>query len=120
MSISKLEEELTSCSGETMHRNESYQKMQELVSLFSGREVKASLIDNSSRSQGYSEEWSEEKELSITDSNYIGSDLELDLADQEKNIIFSTTTLLIKENEESFKLIFPNEEVIGQKLTLKF
>ncbi|MBM7624073.1 hypothetical protein [Sporohalobacter salinus] len=113
-----LEEKLISQSGETMHRIESYQEMQELINLFSGKDIKVNLIDNSSRSQGYSEDWSEEKELSIVDSNYIGYKLKLDLANQEKDISFSTTTLSIKEDENDFKVIFPNEEVVGQKLIL--
>lgn len=119
MSSDKLKKKLTSYSGETMHRNNSYQEMQNLIGLFSGREVEADLVDNSSRSQGYSEEWVEEKELSIEDSNYVGYNLELDLTGQKKDIRFTTTTLLIKENDENFELIFPNEEVVGQKLILK-
>ncbi|MGM0472193.1 MAG: hypothetical protein ACQEQI_07935 [Bacillota bacterium] len=115
---SELREELTPYIGEVLHRQKEYDEIKNLVQTLSDTKVEAYLNDNSSRSQGYSEEWSEVKELEISKSDYIGYKLQLKPASRDQ-LEFRTTTMVVKEEKNAVNLIFPSEEVIGQRLMIK-
>jgi hypothetical protein len=116
--VENVREEFEPYLDDVLHRQENYAEIKRLVNLLSGEEAKVDLVDNSSRGHGYSEDWSSPRFSSVEDCDYVGYDLELDLEKKEDIIDFRTEILLVKEEDDEIKLVFPNEEVVGQRMII--
>ncbi|MCK8823807.1 hypothetical protein [Fuchsiella alkaliacetigena] len=114
-----VKDEFTPYLGKALHRQGAYQKIQNLVDLLSQTEVEVDLIDNTSRSKRYGRRRKIKETENIEQIDYSGYRLELDLADKNKKLNFRTASLFVQELEEEIKLIFPNEEQVGQRLIVK-
>lgn len=116
MSSELVSKEFAPYLDEVLHRQDSYESIKEVVELLAGKEVKISLVNNSSRGQGYSEGWKPEETLNVEDVNYVGYNLEMELAEKDETIDFRTALLSVEENEDSLDLIFPHEKMVGQRM----
>ena len=114
-----IKDELTPYLGKTLHRQGAYRQIQKLVDLLSQTELEVDLVDNASRSKRYGQQRKIKETEEVEQIDYRGYVLELGLVDKSQKLNFRTASLFVRGFEDEIKLVFPNEEQVGQRLIVK-